>query len=182
VTKSCLKLEVTLLRYTSLWLVSVVTDERQAALTHLGPGDDMSTSARFNEFMARVLEDPEARAAFEDAQSRSALVDALVRVRRRLGLTQSEVARRMGVKQPSISGFETEGSDPRVSTVQRYARAVDSDFIWDICPKAAPFHSPYRNPTRAVEPSPNVDVSHAEPTRRARSWTKSARRRYELAA
>ena len=32
----------------------------------------------------------------------------------------------MGVRQPTVSGFETEDSDPRLSTLQRYARAVEA--------------------------------------------------------
>ncbi len=32
----------------------------------------------------------------------------------------------MGVRQPTVSGFEKGSSDPRLSTVQRYARALDA--------------------------------------------------------
>lgn len=64
-------------------------------------------------------------AARQDVKERFALVDALVTCRKARGLSQKEVAERMGVKQPTVSGFENEGSDPRLSTVQRYARAVD---------------------------------------------------------
>ncbi len=32
----------------------------------------------------------------------------------------------MGIKQPAISEFENEASDPRLSTLQRYARAVEA--------------------------------------------------------
>jgi transcriptional regulator with XRE-family HTH domain len=54
------------------------------------------------------------------------LLDTLVARRRDLGLTQKQVADRMGVRQPAVSGFETESSDPKISTVQRYARAVNA--------------------------------------------------------
>ncbi len=77
-------------------------------------------------FFAEVLTDPETRAAFEDAQARNNFVDTLVKLRRAMGLTQIQVAKRMGVKQPMLSGFENEGSDPRLSTIQRYARAVEA--------------------------------------------------------
>lgn len=80
--------------------------------------------SEFDRWVEEMLESPAARAAFEDAQSRHAVIDDLLELRRSFELTQSEVARRMGVKQPTISGFESEGSDPRVSTVQRYARAL----------------------------------------------------------
>jgi transcriptional regulator with XRE-family HTH domain len=82
--------------------------------------------AEAEEFLADKLEDPLYRASLEDALQRHGLIDSLISCRKSLGLSQTEVANRMGIKQPSISGFETEGSDPRLSTIQRYARAVDS--------------------------------------------------------
>jgi len=69
-------------------------------------------------------DDPAFRAAHEDSEQQHRIVDSLVGLRHSFGLSQSEVARRMGVRQPTVSGFETEGSDPRLSTLQRYARAV----------------------------------------------------------
>jgi transcriptional regulator with XRE-family HTH domain len=69
-------------------------------------------------------EDPAFRAAMEDAEAKHRLLDTLVACRRDQGLTQSDIARRMGVKQPAVSGFENEDADPRLSTLQRYARAV----------------------------------------------------------
>lgn len=121
----------------------------------------------FEDFLKRALEHAETRSAFEDAQMRSALVDRLVRLRRRLGLTQSQVASRMGVKQPTVSGFETEGSDPRLSTMQRYARSVDAILTWDLRPRnqALPPDS-YVPQSYGVHTS----VNQSAPSTRARSW------------
>ena len=76
--------------------------------------------------IAESLQDPEYRAASVDVDRRLSLIQCLISLRRRMGLTQAQVARRMGVGQSTVSGFETEGSDPRLSTVQRYARAVEA--------------------------------------------------------
>lgn len=101
----------------------------------------MSTAAprtrQFDAFLAEILEEPETRAAYEDSQSRHRVIDALVRFRNRLNATQTDVARRMGVKQPSVSQFETEGSDPRLSSLQRYARAVDASIWVNVVPDAS---------------------------------------------
>jgi DNA-binding XRE family transcriptional regulator len=75
-------------------------------------------------FIRKAKKDPEFRRAYEDAHERSTAVDVLVRAREADGLTQTDVAKRMGVTQPTISQFEVESSDPRISTLQRYARAV----------------------------------------------------------
>lgn len=75
-------------------------------------------------FIAEMTKDPEVCATFEDAQCRHAVLDELVKRRRLAGLTQSHLAGRLKVRQPTISEFESEGSDPRLRTLQRYARAV----------------------------------------------------------
>lgn len=70
--------------------------------------------------------------AIVDVESRSFLLDMLVGLRRTHGLTQTEVAERMGVTQPTISDLETQTGDPRLSTVQRYARAVGAELILEL--------------------------------------------------
>jgi transcriptional regulator with XRE-family HTH domain len=80
----------------------------------------------FDSTLAKARRDPAFRAAYEDAQERHSILDKLVGLRRALSLSQSAVAARMGVTQPTVSGFETEDSDPRLSTLQRYARAVEA--------------------------------------------------------
>jgi transcriptional regulator with XRE-family HTH domain len=75
-------------------------------------------------YVTEALRDPAFRAAYEDAQERHRIIDTLLGLRRRHRLSQTAVAERMGVRQPTVSGFETEDSDPRLSTLQRYARAV----------------------------------------------------------
>jgi transcriptional regulator with XRE-family HTH domain len=72
------------------------------------------------------LKDPQYRAAYEDSSDRYAVIDRLILMRKGRNLTQKQVADRMGVGQSTIAGFENEGSDPRLSTVQRYARAVEA--------------------------------------------------------
>lgn len=49
---------------------------------------------------------------------------ALIRVRRETGLSQKDVADRLGVTQQSIHKLERYDSDPKASTLRRYANAV----------------------------------------------------------
>jgi transcriptional regulator with XRE-family HTH domain len=76
--------------------------------------------------------DPALAAAVSDANALQSLLDELVALRRALGMTQTDVAHRMGVRQPTVSQFETESSDPRISTLQRYARAVHSRVVLNV--------------------------------------------------
>lgn len=67
---------------------------------------------------------PEAREALRDARQAERLIDTLVKMRRAQGMTQADVAERMGTTQSSVSKFERAGGDPYLSTIQRYARAI----------------------------------------------------------
>lgn len=69
-------------------------------------------------------DDPHVRAATEDARDAERLIDTLVQMRTSLGVTQAQVAGRMETTQSAVSKFERAGGDPRLSTVQRYARAI----------------------------------------------------------
>ena len=78
----------------------------------------------FDDYLDESLRDPGFRAAYEDAEARSRLMESLIRVRRCLHLTQTEVAKRMRTTQSFVSEFENGATDPHLSTLQRYARAV----------------------------------------------------------
>jgi predicted transcriptional regulator len=60
----------------------------------------------------------------EMALRQQSLVDDLVARRRALGLSQTDVAARMGTSQPAVARLEAGGVDARMSTLQRYADAV----------------------------------------------------------
>jgi predicted transcriptional regulator len=61
---------------------------------------------------------------FREMAQRALLDDLLIR-RRELGLSQGEVAARMGTSQPAVARLEAGGVDARMSTLQRYAAALD---------------------------------------------------------
>ncbi|PUB21461.1 helix-turn-helix protein [Promicromonospora sp. AC04] len=73
-----------------------------------------------------LLASPETALAEALAQEDQHLLHSLVMLRRELGLSQAAVAERMGVSQAAVSLFERVGNDPRMSTVRRYARALEA--------------------------------------------------------
>lgn len=81
--------------------------------------DDLDAFSR-----AESEADPAFKAALEDAQLRRSLIEALVAARRAAALTQEAVAERMRTTQSTVSEFEGVSGDKRLSTLQRYARAV----------------------------------------------------------
>ena len=50
--------------------------------------------------------------------------------RRSAGLSQTEVAARMGTSQSAVARLETGEADVRVSTLERYAAAIGSQLAW----------------------------------------------------
>lgn len=60
------------------------------------------------------------------------LIDDLVDIRRRRQLSQAAVAEKMGVTQSAIARFESGERDARLSTIRRYAMAVDASVRHDV--------------------------------------------------
>jgi transcriptional regulator with XRE-family HTH domain len=61
----------------------------------------------------------------EIADDQRELVGRLVEVRQQLGLSQTEVAARMGTSQSAVARLERGDADVRLSTLRRYAAALD---------------------------------------------------------
>ncbi len=68
----------------------------------------------------------------EMAARRKALTEDLVARRVSLGLTQTQVAARMGTSQSAVARVEAAGSDVRLSTIERYAAAVGHVVAWSL--------------------------------------------------
>lgn len=83
-------------------------------------------------------DDPDIRLRVAEALERRELARELALRRKEAGLTQAEVAARMGTSQGQIARFES-GADTRLSTVARYAAAVGLKISWHLSPaRAAP--------------------------------------------
>ena len=90
-----------------------------------------------HDFMAELgfdAADPKVAAALEDAEAHMRLVEALVSIRKNRKLRQRVVADRMETTQSRVSNFERVGGDPRLSTILRYARAVDAKVRLTVSP------------------------------------------------
>lgn len=68
--------------------------------------------------------DPEFLLAKDLATEDLRFLAELVRMRRESGKSQEEVARLLGLSQPTIAAFERHDNDPKLSTIRRYAQVV----------------------------------------------------------
>jgi DNA-binding XRE family transcriptional regulator len=63
---------------------------------------------------------------------RRRLVAELAEQRRSAGLSQTEVAARMGTSQSAVARLEAGDADVRASTLERYAAAIGSQITWEL--------------------------------------------------
>ena len=61
---------------------------------------------------------------------RRRLVNDLAEQRRSAGLSQTEIAARMGTSQSAVARLEAGDADVRASTLERYAAAIGSQITW----------------------------------------------------
>jgi ribosome-binding protein aMBF1 (putative translation factor) len=66
------------------------------------------------------------------AADRSRLVRELAEQRQAAGLSQTEVAARMGTSQSAVARLEAGTADVRASTLERYAAAVGAQITWKL--------------------------------------------------
>lgn len=80
---------------------------------------------RFNELHERWLkEDPAYAAEHRALEPEFALARELIRARTSAGMTQEDVAQRMGTKQTVVARLESGRSKPSTRTLERYAEAT----------------------------------------------------------
>ena|SRR5680860_349576 len=68
----------------------------------------------------------------EAAYERRRLLRALAARREELGLSQTQVAARMGTSQSSVARLESGEADARLSTIERFSAAVGVRLHWSL--------------------------------------------------
>ena len=81
----------------------------------------------FNEIKKRLLRNIEFREEYERLGPEFELVRLLIRKRLEKGLTQHELARKIGTKQSAISRLESGTYNPTMSVLRKVAKALGSE-------------------------------------------------------
>ena len=92
-------------------------------------GASLPVMPGFREMALRRTADAQAARMAED---RGRLVRELSEQRQAVGLSQTEVAARMGTSQSAVARLESGTADVRASTLERYAAAVGSQITWKL--------------------------------------------------
>jgi len=81
------------------------------------------------ELKEKMLSNSDVKAEYDSLEKEFSLFEELLKARTIAGLTQAEVAERMGTKTPAIARLESGGGNkkhsPSLSTLQKYAQAVN---------------------------------------------------------
>ena len=81
-----------------------------------------------NELKIKALSNPKVKAAYDEMIPEFVLLRQMLKARQKAGLSQAEVAERMGTKAPAITRLESSLGNgkhsPSLATLQKYANAV----------------------------------------------------------
>ena len=97
----------------------------------------MTKRTNWNELKATTPLTAAGQAAYEDEARIAAFRALTYRLRVDAGLTQTELAERMGTTQSAIARMEAGGTRPTLETLEKLARAVGSDLIVGVAPGIA---------------------------------------------
>jgi ribosome-binding protein aMBF1 (putative translation factor) len=89
-------------------------------------GGLFNMTSTLKQFKARAFARPSGKQAYDDLAEEFAFLDEVLKARAEAGLSQAEVAARVGTTQSAIARLEsaTPKHSPSIATLRRYARAL----------------------------------------------------------
>ena len=97
----------------------------------------LSELARYEDIVAADMENPEYRAEWERTRFAHEVAMSVIQYRVDHGLTQAELARRLGMRQPHVARLEAGDHEPSLTTLRRLAQRLGMSFHIDITPTSA---------------------------------------------
>lgn len=92
----------------------------------------------FKDYLNEQMKAPEFKKAWHDLDPEFELLESFIKAREKKGITQEEIARRMGTKQPALSRLEHGGfSGATVATLKKLADALDMRLVVKLQKKRA---------------------------------------------
>ena len=91
----------------------------------------------FRNFLNKQLENPDFKKEWTASESEYTLIRALVAARKEKHITQKQLSELTGIDQADISKIETGNANPKLSTLQRLADAMDMVLKFELVPKQA---------------------------------------------
>lgn len=86
--------------------------------------------SNLNDLLAK--QSPEVLAKIEARAEEIRREITLAKIREELSISQTELAKSLGVSQPSIAKLENVDNDPKLSTLKRYIKALGGELSIDV--------------------------------------------------
>ena len=84
----------------------------------------------FKKHLNRNMKDPEFREAWHDLDLEFELLDSFIKAREKAGITQAELAKKIGTKQPALSRLEGGSfTNATLETLKKIADALDMRLV-----------------------------------------------------
>ncbi len=91
-------------------------------------------NSKLQKLKAKAFENNEVKESYYELNTEFELINTLLQMRNSAGLTQVQVAKRMGTKESNISRLEKGRGNPTIKTLMNYAKACSCDL--NFCYKA----------------------------------------------
>lgn len=102
-------------------------------VTRRRPASAAAGARTYQEWRDELLSDARTRALYEQEAAKKELWLQLAEARQSAGLTQSQLARRLGVSQAQVARIEKRGYDSyTLKTLRRYVEALGEGFSVDV--------------------------------------------------
>lgn len=99
--------------------------------------------SRMDELHKGWMQDPAYRKEYDALESEYALASAMIRARTEAGLTQEQLAERMGTKQEAVARWEGGKVMPSTRTLERLAQATGTVLRISFAPSPHTFMPPH---------------------------------------
>jgi DNA-binding XRE family transcriptional regulator len=97
------------------------------------PDHESEGARRYQRWRDRLLSTPEGRQTYEEEAAKLELWLQLVEARQAAGLTQAELAERLGVSQAQVARLEKRGYDAyTLNSLRRYVEALGNGFRLEV--------------------------------------------------
>ncbi|PIT87886.1 MAG: transcriptional regulator [Candidatus Magasanikbacteria bacterium CG10_big_fil_rev_8_21_14_0_10_40_10] len=78
----------------------------------------------WDKFKKELLKDKKFKKAYDELEPEFAIAEMLIRIRLEKGLSQADLAKKIGTKQPAIARLESGNYNPTLSLLNKVAKAM----------------------------------------------------------
>jgi len=80
----------------------------------------------FNKVLTKALKNPEFKKEYDALELEYSIITQVLKKRLEKGLTQKQLAKKIGTKQSAIARLESGNSNPSIEFLEKIAKALDS--------------------------------------------------------